>query len=218
MISETIGLHAHPSIIRARLSPRSFSTRTVDIGKLLKLLEAARWTSSYGNEQPWSFVVASRDDRAAHERLLSCLAESNIATARPAPLLILSVVKLNFDADGRRNPYAFHDAGKAASNLTHKAGAMGLLARQMSGFDAARARELFNIPSGFTPVAVIAIGYPGPDSPTGNILMEETSKMRRPLGNLVFADRWGESSPLLLGGAQPDPCDDRDITVLQSKV
>jgi nitroreductase len=209
MITETIGSSLRPSLIRARWSPRSFSDRKVDIGKLLGLLEAARWTSSYGNEQPWSFIVASREDPAAHERLLSCLAESNIGKARRAPILILSVVKLNFDSSRRRNPYAFHDAGRASSNLTHRAGAMGLLVDQMSGFDAARAREFFDIPSGHTPVAVIAIGYPDLDNQIYSQPIDETSHTRRPLQNLVFTGRWGESSPLLIG-ARPDPCYDRD--------
>jgi nitroreductase len=209
MMTETIGSHTHPSLIRARWSRRSFSNRKVDIGKLVRLLEAARWTPSYRNEQPWNFIIASRDDAAAHERLLSCLAESNITTARRAPILILSVVKLNFDADGRRNPYAFHDAGKAASNLTERAGVMGLLVHQMSGFDAARARDLFNIPSGFTPVSVVAIGYPGPDGPTDNTIIGEPSQMRRPLHNLVFTGSWGQASALMLSVGR-DPCDERN--------
>src|SRR5215470_1417832 len=115
MIAEPIGLSPHPSLIRARLSPESFSNRKVDIAKLLRMLEAARWTPSYGNEQPWSFIVTSKDDPGAHARLLSCLAESNIPRARRAPILILSVVRLNFEKGrverpsfergGHRNPY-----------------------------------------------------------------------------------------------------------------
>src|SRR5215470_8427769 len=108
MITEIIGATPHPSLIRTHWTSRAFSTSKVDIGRLLRLLEAARWTSSYRNEQPWSFVIASKEDPVAHERLLSCLAESSIAKARRAPILVLSVVKLNFEGDARRNPYAFH--------------------------------------------------------------------------------------------------------------
>ena len=224
MIAESIGLGPHPSLIRARLSNESFSNRKVDIGKLLRLLEAARWTPSYGNEQPWNFIVTSKDDPGAHARLLSRLAESNLSRARLAPILILSVVKLNFEMGsfqkgsverasferaGHRNPYAFHDAGKAVSNLAHKAGAMGLLVHQMSGFDAVRAREFFSIPSGYIPVAVIAIGYPEPDGPATNPAMDGADS-RLPLESLVFAGRWGEASPLL-AVATPDPCDERKM-------
>ena len=209
MITEMIGSSPHPSLIRARWSPTSFSERKVDIGKLLSLLEAARWTPSYGNEQPWSFVVASKDDPVARERLLSCLAESNIAKARRAPILILTVVKLNFEKDGRRNPYAFHDASKAVSNLTDKAAVMGLLVHQMSGFDAVSARAWFDIPAGHTPVAVIAVGYPDHDIAVAKRSTDPAPRRRRPLQTLVFTERWGEASPLLLD-ATFDPCDERD--------
>jgi len=208
MITQTIGSNQHPSLIRARRGAQSFSSRRVDVGKLLRLLEAARWTSSYRNEQPWSFIITSKDDPAAYQRLLSSLAESNLARARHAPVLILSVVKLNFD-DGQRNPYAFHDAGQAVTNLANRAAAMGLLVHQMGGFDAAGARESFEIPSGYSPVAVIAVGYPDAGTSINSGSTDETSPVRRPLDRLVFNGRWGDVSPFLLG-ASGDPCDDRD--------
>ena len=40
------------------------------------MFEAARWSASCFNEQPWSFIVATRDE-AEFARLLSCLVESN---------------------------------------------------------------------------------------------------------------------------------------------
>src|SRR5260370_41560071 len=98
--------------------------RRFDVGNLSKLLGEARWNPSYRIEQPWSFILTSKQDPAAYERLLSCLAESSIDRAGRAPILILSVVKLNFDRDGQRNPYAFHDAGQAVANLTQRAAAM----------------------------------------------------------------------------------------------
>jgi nitroreductase len=197
MIAQTIGSSEHPSLIRAHRGAQSFSSRKVGIRKLLRLLEAARWTASYRNEQPWSFIITSKDDPAAYERLLGCLAESSMGRAGRAPVLILSVVKLNFGGDGRRNPYAFHDAGKAVSNLTHRAAAMGLVVYQMGGFDAASARQLFSIPVGYSPVSVIAIGYPEGDGSTDSRGLAETSLVRRPLQSLVFAGRWGEASPLV---------------------
>jgi nitroreductase len=207
MIAQRIGSSPHPSLIKIRWTAESFADRTVAAAQLVKLLEAARWTSSYGNEQPWSFVVASKEDPVAHKSLLSCLFESNVARGRLAPVLILSVVKLNFEADGNRNPYAFHDAGRAIANLTQKAAKMGLLVHQMSGFDAARARELFDIPSGYAPVSVIAIGYPAVNTPSANVAVSRVSQSRRPLHSLIFTERWGQPSQLLMVAA-PDPCDE----------
>jgi hypothetical protein len=86
---------------------------------------------------------------------------------------------------------------------------MGMLVHQMSGFDVVRARELFDIPPGHIPVAVIAIGYADLDGPTGGPAKYGTSHTRKPLQSLVFAGRWGEASSLMTG-ASPDPCDEHD--------
>jgi len=49
-------------ILRRRWSPRAFSDRNVEREKLLSLFEAARWAPSSFNEQPWSFIVAFKEN------------------------------------------------------------------------------------------------------------------------------------------------------------
>jgi nitroreductase len=44
-------------IISRRWSARAFSTKPVEKSKLLSILEAARWTPSSRNEQPWRYIV-----------------------------------------------------------------------------------------------------------------------------------------------------------------
>ncbi len=48
-------------LLQKRWSPRAFSARPVESDKLRSLFEAARWAPSSFNEQPWSFIVATRD-------------------------------------------------------------------------------------------------------------------------------------------------------------
>lgn len=60
-------------LIRGRWSPRAFSNRTVERDKLLSLLEASRWAAFFNNEQPWSLIVATKDQPSKYARLLSCL-------------------------------------------------------------------------------------------------------------------------------------------------
>ena len=53
-------------LLRERRSPSVFDPRHELSGPdLASLLEAARWSPSCGNAQPWAFVVARRGD-AAH--------------------------------------------------------------------------------------------------------------------------------------------------------
>ena len=192
----------HPvhELIQRRWSPRAFAARAVEPEKLRSLLEAARWAASCFNEQPWSFIVAAKDAEGdAYERLLSCLVESNALWAGRAPVLMISVARLAFKRNGKPNRHAFHDTGQAAAHLALQATALGLAVHQMAGFDVSKAREQFNIPEGFEPVAAIALGYPGdPEDLPENLREKELSpRARRPLEEFVFGGSWGEASPLV---------------------
>ncbi len=186
-------------LIRRRWSPRAFADRPVEPEKLRSLLEAARWAPSSFNQQPWAYVVATREEPEAFARLLSALMEGNRVWAARAPLLMLSVAKLNFDHNGQANRHAFHDVGLATANLVTQATAMGLSVHQMAGFDAAKARELFGIPEGWEPVAAIALGYPGEASSLPAPLRDRelARRARKPLEEFVFSGRWGHTAPLV---------------------
>jgi nitroreductase len=133
------------------------------------------------------------------ERLLDCLVESNALWARHAPVLMLSIAKLNFERNGKPNRHAFHDVGQAAASLTLQATALGLVVHQMAGFRAAKAREQFNIPEGYEPVAAIAVGYQGePESLPEDLRERELAeRTRRPLESFVFNTQWGQTSTLV---------------------
>src|SRR5262249_4560288 len=81
----------HPvhELIAAPWSPAGFADRRVSREDLCSLFEAARWAPSSSNEQPWSYIVATRSDSAEFAQLLSCLVEGNQVWARTAPVLAL---------------------------------------------------------------------------------------------------------------------------------
>ena len=188
-------------LLRRRWSPRAFSDRRVDPAIMRSLLEAARWAPSSYNEQPWSFIVATRDDPVEFGRLLSCLVEGNIQWAQHAPVLMVSVARLSFEDDGKPNRHAFHDVGLAVANLIVQATALGLVVHQMAGIFPDKIRELYGIPEGYEAVAGIALGYPGdPQSlPEGLRKRELAPRERKPVTEFVFSGRWGQTSPLVSG-------------------
>ena len=188
-------------LLRRRWSPRAFSDRRVDPAIMRSLLEAARWAPSSYNEQPWSFIVATKDDTAEFSRLLSCLVEGNIQWAQHAPVLMVSVARLSFEDDGKPNRHAFHDVGLAVANLIVQATALGLVVHQMAGIFPDKIRELYGIPEGYEAVAGIALGYPGdPQSlPEGLRKRELAPRERKPLTEFVFSGSWGQTSPLVSG-------------------
>jgi len=188
-------------LLRRRWSPRAFSDRRVDPAIMRSLLEAARWAPSSYNEQPWSFIVATKDDPVEFGRLLSCLVEGNIQWTQHAPVLMASVARLSFEDDGKPNRHAFHDVGLAVANLIVQATALGLVVHQMAGIFPDKIRELYGIPEGYEAVAGIALGYPGdPQSlPEGLRKRELAPRERKPLTEFVFSGSWGQTSPLVSG-------------------
>lgn len=191
--SATIPLH---EIVRRRHSPRAFADRELESDKLWSVLEAARWAPSSYNEQPWAYLVATRDDAEQFERLLSCLIEFNQQWARTAPVLMLSLAHLQFARNGKPNRHALHDVGAASAYLTVQAESLGLHVHQMAGFDGDRARALYSIPDDWEPVAALALGYLGDLARLPDLLREKerAPRSRKPVAEFVFASAFG--SPL----------------------
>ncbi|NJM69924.1 MAG: nitroreductase family protein [Scytonema sp. RU_4_4] len=186
-------------LLKQRWSPLAFSSQPLEKKTLCSLLEAARWAASSFNEQPWHFIVATQDNPEEFNRLLSCLAQGNQVWAKNAPVLMISVAKLYFERNGNENRHAFHDVGAAASLLAIQATSLGLFIHQMAGFDVSKARELYNIPEGYEPVAAIAIGYPGDSEalPEQYRQREFSPRQRKPIETFVFTGSWGQISPML---------------------
>ena len=89
------------NLFAERWSPRAFANRPVEPEKIRRMLEAARWTMSSYNEQPWRYVVASRhEDPDEYDRLLHCLNEWNQEWAQNAPVLMMSFYKETFSENG----------------------------------------------------------------------------------------------------------------------
>jgi nitroreductase len=185
-------------LISGRWSARAFPDRPVELEKLFSLLEAARWAASSANEQPWAFLVATKDDPKNHEAVAGVLVDSNRAWAEKAPVLILAFAHNQFTKNGNPNRYAFHDVGQAVANLSLQATALGLTLHQMAGFNADAARERFAVPADWQPVSVIALGYPGELESLAEQLRErETAqRQRKPLDTFVFSETWGHAAPI----------------------
>jgi nitroreductase len=190
----------HPllDVIRGRWSPAIYSPQPVEPGKLLSVLEAARWAPSSYNAQPWSFLVARKEEPEEFARMLSCLVPGNVTWAQHVPVLMISVAKLQFD-NGNANRHALHDTGIATGFLMLQAASLGILAHGMAGFDPAKTRELYGIPESHEAVAAIGLGYPGDEqgAPEELLKRNQRHKPRRTLDQFVFAGRWGQPLKLL---------------------
>ena len=191
----------HPihELLAARWSPYAFADRPVAENDLRSLFEAARWAASSYNEQPWSYIIATRDDPQQFQRVLSCLVEGNQAWAKDVPVLALAIVTHRFNLNNKENKAAVHDLGLAAGNLVVEATARGLVVHQMIGILPDKARETFQIPEGSEAWTGLAIGYPGDPNTLPDKLKERdlAPRQRKPLREFVFGEKWGEAAPLV---------------------
>ena len=186
-------------LVAERWSPRAFGDKPISSDILRSLFEAARWAPSSSNEQPWAYIVARKDDADAFEKLVSILVPANASWAKHAPVLALAVAQLAFAKSGSPNRNAQHDVGASSAWLTFEATARGLFVHQMAGFDAEKARQVFEIPAGWEPIAAMAIGYPGdPESlPQPMRDREVAPRTRKPISTFVMSGKWGQKAPFI---------------------
>ncbi len=186
-------------LLTERWSPYAFADRPVATADICSLFEAARWAASSYNEQPWSYIVATKENPELFQQLLSCLVEANQFWAKDSPVLALGIVSHKFTRNQEDNRAAIHDLGLASSNLVVEATARGICVHQMIGILPDKARELFEIPEGYEAWTAMAIGYQGDPMTLPDALKERDlmPRQRKPLNQFVFSGKWGSASPLV---------------------
>lgn len=183
-------------IIKNRWSPRAFANKPVSPEVLRSLFEAARWAPSSSNEQPWAYIVATKDDPENFEKSLGALIEFNAGWAKNAAVLVIAVAELAFARNNAPNRNAQYDVGAASMQLSLEATARGLVVHQMAGFDPETAKESYDIPQGWEPIAAMAIGYPGDASslPEPYQSRENAPRSRKPIREFVMSGQWGHTA------------------------
>jgi nitroreductase len=201
-MSEKSALTNYPihELLAERWSPYAFQDRLVSEADLRSLFEAARWAASSYNEQPWNYLVATKEDPDQFQQILSCLTEGNQIWAKDAPVLALGIASLRFRRDDKSNRAATHDLGLATGNLVVEATARGIYVHQMIGILPDKARDFFDIPEGFEAWTGMAIGYKGDPMTLPDALKERDlrPRQRKPLDQFVFSGKWENPSPLVL--------------------
>jgi nitroreductase len=184
-------------VVVDRWSPRSFANREVSPADLRKVFEAARWAASSYNEQPWRFLVGTRNS-LTYKKIFSTLISFNQSWAGTAPVLILGVASTKFSHNGTPNAYGLYDLGAAAATLCLQAASLGLRTHSMAGFDHFAAREAFDIPEDYILGAVIALGYQGEPAALGveQMIEQEIAPRTRKRLNEFVLSAWGSPADL----------------------
>ncbi|MFZ4521734.1 MAG: nitroreductase family protein [Bacteroidales bacterium] len=200
MNKETITAFPINDLATNRWSPRAFEDKPVEREKLVSLLEAARWSPSGGNEQPWRFIVGQDHDET-WEKIYATLADGNKEWNGHVPVLMLAIGFKISSWDGGISDYFQYDTGQAVAHLTIEAMNQGLHCHQMGGFSVEKARELFDITEDYQPLTVIAIGYIGdPESLPEKLKQREIQqRSRKQLSEMVFSGKFGDPASFING-------------------
>jgi nitroreductase len=156
---------------------RAFGAEPPDAPTLRRVLEAARWTGSARNRQPWRLVVVR--DAELRERFAALGAYAGPLAAAPVAILLAG----DLDTGGADLDF---DLGRLAQSLMLAAHALGLGTCPVTFFPEAnvdRARALAGLDARWRVRTAIALGRPAPSTaPAGRRVIPSG---RRPLDELV---------------------------------
>ena len=157
------------SALENRKSIRSYLSKDVEPEKLTALIEAASLAPSWKNSQTARYYVIHTPEKL--EQIRATLPEFNRKNCEQAPALIITTVVLNrsgYERNGEPtnelgNGWGFYDCGLGSMALLLKATELGLSTLVMGIRDAAKIREILEIPENEAVVSVISGGYSDDD-------------------------------------------------------
>ena len=173
-------------VLEQRWSPRAFDRDEVlDENRLGPAFEAARWSPSSGNSQPWTFMVGFRGDDV-FQTIVGTMASGNQVWAEHAGAVVANIASV-VDAEGNPQSHAVYDLGQAVAHFSVQATAEGLMVHQMGGFDAQTLGRELELDSSQRVVTLMAIGSMGDPAelPEKLQLREAQPRSRKSLSEIV---------------------------------
>lgn len=172
--------------LASRWSPRAFDPDyELSEKQLGSLFEAARWSPSSSNSQPWQFIVGLRGTelfRTIHQHLAS----GNQVWTGDVSALVVNVVETE-NVEGKALSHASYDLGQAVAHLSVQASNLGLVVHQMGGFDREGLKAALGLDSRWNPFVVMAIGVTGNTESLPENLQERerATRQRKPLSEVA---------------------------------
>lgn len=183
--------HPASQIFIERFSPRSFTGETIPDATLATFFEAARWSPSSYNSQPWRFLYAKKES-PDFAKFLNLLGEGNQPWCAEASVLLFicskKTMKLpNKDEEVPSRTHSF-DAGSAWMAFALQASMSGWHAHGMVGLDYDRATAELHVPGDHQIEAAIALGKLGsPEKLPERYRAMETPNARKPITETTMA-------------------------------
>ena len=163
--------------IKSRRSIRQFTDEPIGKDALDRLLDAARWAPTAGNQQKWRFVVVTSPPV---KELIRKFAPGIFVM--PAAFIVICVQKAP-DANRWTEETYLADCAIAAQNILLAAHEMGIGSCMALSYAKVAIKEILDIPEGIEPLLVITLGYPAEDP-------EPPPRLK--LNEIAFMDEFGK--------------------------
>lgn len=161
-----------------RRSIRKFQDRPVEDELIQKMLRAAMYAPSAGNEKPWQFIVIK--DREKLNEITTFHKYTQMLKEAPLAILVCAD-QSNLKYNGVFWP---QDIAACTQNILLEGTHLGLGTCWCGVYplenEMARLREMFDIPQHFMPASLVAVGYPG----------EEREVRERYNPDRIHYDKW----------------------------
>jgi nitroreductase len=183
-------------LLSNRWSPRSFNPeKEVSMEQIKSLAEAARWSASCSNEQPWNVLFASKFiDKQSFDNVFDSLAVGNQKWCKNATCFAVIIAREYFLANESENNWAGFDCGAATTSMMLQAKELGLVTHPLAGFEPAKIKEYFEIPDRHTVYAILAIGYQDVPEKLEEPFQsrEKADRQRKDIKSNFFLSSWGK--------------------------
>ena len=167
-----------------RWSPRYFQPVPISEHEINVMLDAARWSPSCYNEQPWHFYIS---DERSFARYLDMLVEGNQAWAKHTSAIGFITARQQFSRNGKPNGFAAFDCGAAWMAFCLQANQLGWYVHGMGGIAKDKIIDGFGLdPDAEKVIMGFAIGKLGDlSSADADTREKETPNHRHPLATMV---------------------------------
>ncbi|MBU3896573.1 MAG: nitroreductase family protein [Nanoarchaeota archaeon] len=146
-------------VIKERRTVRKYRKQNISDSDLNKILEAARYAPSAGNQQPWEFVVI-RDELNKKRISYACFDQAWIAEA-PVIIVVATNTILSTSKYGHRGDklYGVQATAAAIENMLIAAESLGIASAWIGAFSERAVSILTACPEHVRPCAVLTFGH-----------------------------------------------------------
>lgn len=187
-------IHADDMFV-GRWSPRSMVKTTIEDADIKKMLDAARWSPSCFNDQPWHFIMSTEQ---TFDQFFGLLLEGNQIWCKNASRIGFVLARKHFDGNGKPNDFAHFDAGAAWMSFVYQAYAMGYVMHGLGGIHKDRVYQELDVDEEkFDVICGMVIGKRGPKEALPEQFQErEQPNTRKNLDEIYHLNAFGHTAKL----------------------